>query len=122
MATAGTSVIVHSENKEIIKELDLAFLLLGKRQKWNDENEVVIALVENDQSIENALIEYTGLGTERFKRHWNRIAFTGRGQPPRKFKTAKELVAFVNANKGAIGLVKESKYLPGVRVLKLAKH
>lgn len=118
-AFADSSIIVNRENNEIIEELDVSFLLLGKRQNWSNQEKVIIAVLQDDQSVENALVRYTGLRQDSFEKHWNRIAFSGRGRLPKQFKKAKDLIAFVNSNRGAIGLVKGSQYLPGVRIVKL---
>ncbi len=53
------------------------------------------------------------------KTYWQRRVFSGRDTPPLEKASDEEVVAFVKANRGAIGYVAPSSPLAGVKVLEL---
>lgn len=54
----------------------------------------------------------------QMKAFWSKLVFTGKGTPPKEFKTDEEVLAFVASTPGAIGYVDDSKVTDSVRVLK----
>jgi ABC-type phosphate transport system substrate-binding protein len=47
---------------------------------------------------------------KQLKKYWAKMIFTGRGQPPKKIKSLKKLIEFVQNNKNAISYI-PSKYM-----------
>lgn len=104
-ATVDASVVANPENEEPIDEELLKLMLTGKEKFWDSGSEVVIAILRSESDADDALSRYSGMTMNKFKNHWQRIAFSGRGKMPKMFSSIDELEAFVKNNKGAIGIV-----------------
>lgn len=114
-ASATPAVVLNSENTESIDSDKLTALLIGKRKFWDGGGEVVIAMLKDDDEVSSALEQYTRMNDSRFKSHWQRLAFSGRGTMPKQFSDPEALIAFVKGNKGAIGIVTESSDISSLR-------
>ena len=66
-----------------------------------------------------ALQQASGMEASQFKTFWQRLAFSGRGQEPKKAEDANALVALVAANKGAIAIVPADTALTGVKKIEI---
>jgi hypothetical protein len=115
MIQAAPAVIVNPDNAGAVDTDTLTAYLIGKRKFWEGGSEVVIAVLKNDADASGALEEFTKMNDSRFKSHWQRLAFSGRGTMPKQYSDPAALVAFVKVNKGAIGLVTDSTDLSGVK-------
>jgi len=100
----AAEVVTHPENTHEIDSEQIRSILIGKQRFWNDGTEVIIAIL-NEQSAETALKSYCGMTTAKFKNHWQRIAFSGRGKMPITFQTLEELSSYVYNHPGAIAIV-----------------
>jgi len=112
---SAPAIIVNAENSETTDHDTLAAYLIGKRKFWESGSEVTIAVLKNNADSTKALEQYTKMNESRFKSHWQRLAFSGRGTMPKQFSDPAALVAFVQGNKGAIGLVDSSTDLSKVK-------
>lgn len=115
MIQAAPAVVVNPENADAVDTDALSAYLIGKRKFWESGSEVVIAVLKDDADAESALEQYTKMNESRFKSHWQRLAFSGRGTMPKQFSDAAALLAFIKVNKGAIGLVSDTTDLSEVR-------
>ncbi|MDQ8186816.1 hypothetical protein [Pelagicoccus sp. SDUM812002] len=104
---SASDIVANLKNDEPLNKEQLKLMLTGKEKFWESGSEVVIAILKSDPAVDGALAEYTGMTSNKFKNHWQRIAYSGRGKMPRMFSNIEDLVAFVNANRGAIGIVSE---------------
>ncbi|MDQ8196905.1 hypothetical protein QEH56_02035 [Pelagicoccus enzymogenes] len=112
---AAPAVVVNPDNTDAVDSETLTAYLIGKRKFWEGGSEVVIAVLKDDADANGALEQFTKMNDSRFKSHWQRLAFSGRGTMPKQFSDPAALVAFVKVNKGAIGLVSDSADLSGVK-------
>jgi ABC-type phosphate transport system substrate-binding protein len=55
----------------------------------------------------------------QLKRYWNQQVFSGKGVPPPELDSEKAIIAYVLANKGAIGYLPAGSEPGGVRVVKV---
>ena len=110
------SVIVNNANAASLDASALSSVLVGKKNFWEGGKEVQIAVLKGNAEADAKLKEITGMDGNRFKNHWQRLAFSGRGKMPKQFSDASELVAFVNSNAGAIGIVPSSADSSSVKV------
>ncbi len=115
MIHAAPAVVVNSENGDAVDADTLSAYLIGKRKFWEGGSEVVIAYLKDDADANEALQKFTKMDDSRFKSHWQRLAFSGRGTMPKQFSDPAALVDFVKANKGAIGLLSDTADLSGVK-------
>lgn len=91
-------------------------LYTGKTMYWDGGAAVVIAYSEKTDA---ALQEVSGMNSSAFKTHWQRLAFSGRGQPPKKADDVAGIVALVSATKGAIALVPADADLKGLKKIEV---
>jgi hypothetical protein len=112
---ANKDVPVESTGAAALKDI-----YTGKTTHWQNGQRVVIVLLAGANDA--ALKEVSGMDASQFKTLWQRLAFSGRGQLPKKANNASSLVALVAATKGAIALAPANATLGGVKVLKLIKE
>lgn len=112
---AAPAVVVNSDNADAIDADTLTAYLIGKRKFWEGGSEVVIAVLKDDADANGALEQFAKMDDSRFKSHWQRLAFSGRGTMPKQFSDPEALLAFIKVNKGAIGLVTDTADLSGVK-------
>lgn len=112
-AAAGTIIVNTGNDTTDAKSISAA--LVGKQKFWGSGKEVVIAMLQGDSDAESALKEATGMDASRFKNHWQRLAFSGRGKMPKHFTDIGALLAFVQTNQGAIGIAPDSIDLSSVK-------
>jgi ABC-type phosphate transport system substrate-binding protein len=117
-AAEDFKVVVHPDNP--VTELDRATvsrLFLKKLLRWDDGISV--------QPVEPALPRLRQAFAEQIHRkspnavrsYWNQIIFSGRDVPPLERAGDAEVLAYVRANRGAIGYVSAAAETPGVKVL-----
>jgi ABC-type phosphate transport system substrate-binding protein len=89
----------------------------GNTKYWEGGQNITIAYVgdKTDAAIQQA----SGMDTSAFKTFWQRLAFSGRGQQPKKTDDAAALVALVASTKGAIAIVPADTALTGVKTIEV---
>jgi ABC-type phosphate transport system substrate-binding protein len=89
----------------------------GKNMYWEGGQSVVIVVVneKTDAAVEQA----SGMNASAFKTFWQRLAFSGRGQQPKKADDAAAAMALVSSTKGAIAIVPADTVLKGVKKLEI---
>lgn len=102
-------IALNPRNASDVDEAYLRSVLTGTERFWEDGHEVLIAVLRDDPDAEEALSRYSGMTPSKFKNHWQRIAFSGRGKMPKQFDNLDDLIEFVNRNPGAIAIVGNHK-------------
>ncbi len=116
ISAAQSQTVVANPGNHSPADLALIKLMLtGKERFWQDGAEVVIVTLRSDDKIDEALNEFCGMSASKFKNHWQRIVFSGRGKMPKQFATVEELVAYVEQTKGAIAIVSDEKSVQQLR-------
>jgi ABC-type phosphate transport system substrate-binding protein len=87
----------------------------GNTKYWDGGQNITIAFVGD--KTDAAIQQVSGMDTSSFKTFWQRLAFSGRGQQPKKADDAAALVALVAATKGAIAIVPADAALTGVKTI-----
>ena len=85
----------------------------GKTKYWEGGQNIVIVVVSD--KTDAALQQASGMEASQFKTFWQRLAFSGRGQEPKKADDAASVVAMVAATKGAIAIVPADTAATGVK-------
>lgn len=93
----------------------LKSIYTGKQMHW--EGGQAITIVFLGEATDAALKEASGMDSSAFKTFWQRLAFSGRGQQPKKADGAAAAVALVGSTKGAIAIVPAGTELKGVKKL-----
>ncbi|MEY4916132.1 MAG: hypothetical protein RL616_45 [Verrucomicrobiota bacterium] len=109
---ANSSVAADSLTADAIKDI-----YTGKTKYWDGGQNVVIGVVPNQGDA--ALQQACGMDYSGFKVFWQRIAFSGRGQEPKKSASTAELVQLVATTKGAIAIVPADTKLDGVKKIEV---
>ena len=85
----------------------------GKTKYWEDGQAIIIVVLPDQTDA--ALEETCGMDSSSFKTFWQRLAFSGRGEMPKKANDASSLVSMVASTKGAIALAPANGALGGVK-------
>lgn len=89
----------------------------GKNMQWEGGQAITIVFVGD--KTDAALKEASGMDSSAFKTFWQRLAFSGRGQQPKKVDDGAAAVALVASTKGAIAIVPADAELKGVKKIEL---
>jgi ABC-type phosphate transport system substrate-binding protein len=109
---ANTSVAADSLTADALKEI-----YTGKTKYWEGGQAIVIAVLPD--KTDAALQQACGMDSSSFKTFWQRLAFSGRGQEPKRADDAASLVSLVGATKGAIAIVPADAALTGVKKIEI---
>ena len=105
---ANPSLAADSLSADALKDV-----YTGKTKYWDGGQNIVIVVL-NDKT-DAALQQASGMEASQFKTFWQRLAFSGRGQEPKKADDAAAVVALVAATKGAIAIVPADTAATGVK-------
>lgn len=89
----------------------------GNTKYWDGGQNITIAYVGD--KTDAAIQQVSGMDTSSFKTFWQRLAFSGRGQQPKKADDSAALVALVASTKGAIAIVPADAALTGVKTIEV---
>ena len=109
---ANSGVSAGSLSADALKDI-----YTGKTKYWDGGQAVIIAVLPD--KTDAALQQACGMDTSSFKTFWQRLAFSGRGQEPKKANDAAALVALVASTKGAIAIVPADAALAGVKKIEV---
>lgn len=110
---ANEPILLHPKNEKTIGAEHIRSMLTGSERFWDNGQEVLIAVLKNDPAAERALIRYSGMTASKFKNHWQRIAFSGRGKMPKQFNNIEEIQEFVKRTPGALAIIGDSSTISG---------
>ncbi len=97
----------------------VSLLFLKKVTRWPDGRPVQPAEPADERLRERFHRDVHGKSLAAVQSYWNQLIFSGREVPPVEKATAEEVVAFVRANAGAIGVVPAGEATAGVKVIAL---
>ncbi len=119
-ASLALDAVVVANESVPLTSLDagaLKDIYAGKTMYW-DGGAAVVIVVAGDQA--NAALEAaSGMNPSAFKTHWQRLGFSGRGQPPKKADDVEKALALVASTKGAIAVVPAGTEAKGVKKLEV---
>jgi hypothetical protein len=85
---------------------DLARIYLGKKTLWDTGTRIQPCLLNEKSPVTKQFLETDLRKTVRqYRAYWKRRLFSGGGIAPRTFRTSAQVLDFVVANEGAIGVV-----------------
>jgi hypothetical protein len=99
-----------------ISKSDLKDVALGDKTAVGGATVTFVALESGEvhEDFLKAFVEKSGV---QFANYWKQMIFTGKGKPPKAFKSEAELLGYVAATKGAIGYVSAGADTSSVKVL-----
>jgi ABC-type phosphate transport system substrate-binding protein len=114
-------IIVNPANQ--IESVDRAFLssvYLKKVATWrNDWTVRPVQLSKRYPLRDQFTREILKKSPSQLRSYWNRQIFSGKAVPPPDLESQEEVIAYVLANKGAIGYVAAGANLRGAKVVRL---
>lgn len=114
----GAVVIAHNDVAAgSLTAAALKDIYTGKTMYW--EGGQAVAIIVLDGKADAALKAASGMDASQFRTFWQRLAFSGRGQQPKRSDDAAKTVETVAATKGAIALVPADTELKGVKKITL---
>ncbi|NQT24971.1 hypothetical protein HQ585_06435 [candidate division KSB1 bacterium] len=122
LVAADGNVVVIANNSVSVSSINsatLKLIFLGKKNSWSDGSKIVPVTLKSGNTHEAFLGAYVQKSSSQFSSFWKQAIFTGEGTPPRSFKSAAELVAFVKNTSGAVGYVPAGTSTTGVKKLKV---
>lgn len=110
---AGVAIIANKSVTADVSASQLAQLYTGRA------SDLGLTPVNQSESSTGLYFHDTVLkkSPSQMKAFWSKLVFTGKGTPPKEFKTDEEVLAYVSSTPGAIGYVDDSKVTDSVRVL-----
>jgi ABC-type phosphate transport system substrate-binding protein len=108
-------VVIANENAPAssLSAAQLKDIYTGKTTYWEGGQAIVIVYIGD--KTDAALKEISGMDSSAFKTFWQRLAFSGRGQQPKKVEDSAAAIAAVSSTKGAIAIVAADTDLKGVK-------
>lgn len=116
-------VVVNAANPaSAMSAEELSNVFLKKMQRWPQGYEVMpVDLTEESRVRESFSRAVLKKSTAAVKAYWQKMIFSGREVPPPEKASGAEVVAYVRANRGAIGYVAADAPLgSGVKVVRVA--
>ena len=97
---ANSSVSIETISKNEIQQI-----FIGEKITWSSTQQIELCILTKSDPLNQFLKTYTEMNSIKFKRHWKRILFTGRGTFPKFFKNESEIINYVSKTEGAIGFI-----------------
>lgn len=95
-------------------------LFLKKVTRFTDGTTALPVDLVSDSSIRQAFSgEIHGQSVASVRKYWQKQIFSGRGVPPPEKHNDQEVIAFVEANPGAIGYISASTSTDDVKVINI---
>jgi ABC-type phosphate transport system substrate-binding protein len=118
-AQAGFKVIVNSANSvRSLRVSEVSKLFLRKQSKWDNGKSVQpVDQVESAATRRRFSQAMLGMDIPSVKSFWQEVVFSGRGEPPVEKPSDADVVAYVKANRAAIGYVSPEAAVGDVKVV-----
>ncbi len=99
-------VIINKDSDiKVIPKPAAKAIFMGELKSLKGIDELIVAIQNDNDSHNGFLQEFTGLSSSDFKKHWEKMIYTGKAIEPEVFNSDKEVIDFVKSNKGAIGYI-----------------
>lgn len=117
-AAEDFKVVVHPENPATeVTAPQLSRLFLKKTLRWEDGTAVQPVEPATPRLRERFALGVHERSVNAVRAYWNQVIFSGRDVPPIEKPGDAEVIAFVRANRGAVGYVSPGADASGLKVL-----
>ena len=115
---AEVSVIVNSSNPDAIDTKLIKKLFLGKAKSFPSVGKAAIFSLKGE-SKDTVDFRQKALkkSNSQYKSYWSKLAFTGKGTPPKELGSDNELLNAVKSNPNAIGFISSANVTADVKVV-----
>jgi len=111
---ANPGVAKSALTKEQVKNM-----LLGKSKNWPGGSRVKLCVAKSGDASASGIKTYTRKTLAQFNLYWRKLAFSGKGKPPKQVGNDADVLAYVAANAGAIGFVAAGQSTGGAKVISI---
>lgn len=116
-AFSEVSVIVNTSNANSVDQSVIKKIFLGKSKTFPDGNKIIVYTLKDSNADavdfrQNALKK----SNSQYKSYWAKLAFTGKGTPPKEADD-NEMINAIKNNPNAIGFINSSKVTADVKVI-----
>ncbi len=118
-STVYADVIIISNKKgppDSLTASEIREIIHGKMKKWDNGQKILFVTMVRSDVHKEFIRKFTRKSAAEFKNYWKKMLFTGRGIPPKSFKSEKQVIEYVAKNKGAIGYISS---VPGTDEIKI---
>lgn len=115
---AEVSVIVNPANAETLDAKKIKRIYLGKIKAFADGSKVNVLTLKDDAPETEAFRQGAlKKSNSQFKSYWSKLAFTGKGTPPKEVSSSADMVNAVKSDVSSIGFVDSSAVTSDVKVV-----
>lgn len=100
LAQAEVAIIVHPSYTDELSADLVRDIYLGKNRQLKPVEQAKGS--DDRQAFLDTVLE---MSEKKFKRHWSKRIFSGKGKPPNSLSSAEAVIAFVATNENAIGYI-----------------
>ncbi|ALO34177.1 hypothetical protein CMT41_05090 [Colwellia sp. MT41] len=115
---AEVSVIVNKGNTDVINTKLIKRIYLGKVKSFPNGTKVNVLTLKDDASA-TTVFRQSALkkSNSQFKSYWSKMAFTGKGTPPKKMANDADMINAIKSDVTAIGFVDSTVVTTDVKVV-----
>ena len=112
-------VVVVSKNSKISKlsKTTISKLFLSKSKSFPNGKRAIPIEINNSELQLDFYKKITNKNEKQLSKYWAKMIFTGKGTPPKKFKTIANLKNFIKRNKNAITYLNKNYLDKDLKVL-----
>ncbi|MFD2166558.1 substrate-binding domain-containing protein [Thalassotalea euphylliae] len=117
-SVAEVAVIVNSNNADNLDAKTIKRIYLGKSKSFPSGTKVqMLSLPDSSSTTSDFREKALGKSNSQYKSYWSKLAFTGKGTPPKEMANDNAMVDAVKADPGAIGFVDSGSVTGDVKVV-----
>ncbi|MFD2166562.1 phosphate ABC transporter substrate-binding protein [Thalassotalea euphylliae] len=117
-SVAEVSVIVNSANADAIDAKIIKRIYLGKAKSFPGGGKAsVLSLPDSVATTEDFRQKALSKSNSQFKSYWSKLAFTGKGTPPKEIANDGAMIDAVKSDPNAIGFVDSNSVTGDVKVV-----
>lgn len=115
---AEVSVIVNKGNTDVINTKLIKRIYLGKVKSFPSGTKVNVLTLKDDVSA-TTVFRKSALkkSNSQFQSYWSKLAFTGKGTPPKKMANKDDMINAIKSDVTAIGFVDSAAVTTDVKVV-----
>ncbi len=100
-------LIFITNQKNSIQEIskkDIKNIYLGKKKKWTNKIKI-IPVLNSSENVEKEFYKLIGKTKTKYEKYWDKMVFTGKGNPPLKMENNVKIIDYIKKNEGAISFI-----------------
>ena len=114
---AEVSVIVNPSNSDTINTALVKKIFLGKTKVFPNGNKVKVFMLPDDSTDSNSFRQKAlKKSNSQYKSYWAKLAFTGKGTPPKE-ANENEMINAIKNDPNAIGFINSNQLTNDVKVI-----